>query len=88
MATEDIVIRLGTHIRKRYPRNKRAARLTKRIKQVVIRRMKLEEGATVRLHPELNEIIWKRGVTNPPRTIRVKLKYDEESRVLTILPVR
>jgi len=82
----EFVFRIGTTVRVKYPRKKRAARTAKLIKERVKRHMKLDETVKVIMHPELNALIWSRGAENPPRTIKVRAEYDEEEGLVKILP--
>jgi large subunit ribosomal protein L31e len=37
------------------------------------------------IDPTVNEAIWSRGITNPPRKIRVRLSKDDEDIVTVTL---
>lgn len=82
----EFVFKIGTIVRMKYPRRKRASRTAKLIKERVKRQMKLDETVKVVMHPELNALIWSRGAENPPRTIKVRAEYDEEEELVKILP--
>ncbi len=84
----ELVFRLGTLVREKYPRKKRAARTVKVIKEQVKRHMKLGDSVKIVLHPELNALIWSKGAENPPRKVKVKVEYDEEEEIAKILPAR
>lgn len=83
---KEFVFSVGTIIREKYPKKKRAARTVKMIKERVRRQMKLDDTIKIVLHPELNAMIWSRGAENPPRTIKVRVEYDEEEELVKILP--
>lgn len=57
------------------PMNKRSKRAINMIKEFSMKHMKSEE---VRIDEELNHLIWKRGIRNPPRSIRVKISRDAD----------
>ncbi len=82
----EFVFRIGTIVREKYPKKKRAARVAKIIREGVKRQMKLGDATKIILHPELNAIIWSRGIEKPPRTIKVRVEYDEEEDLVKILP--
>jgi len=60
------------------PRKKRAPRALRLIREFARRHMKAEE---VKIAPELNELIWSRGVEKPPRKIRVRMEKYEDGTV-------
>ncbi len=64
------------------PRYRRAEKAITVLRKFVQRHMKPE---LVVIDPSVNEAIWKRGITNPPRKIRVKLSKDEEDTVTVSL---
>ena len=77
MRTEEVVIPL----RRAWtvPRPKRANRALTEVRRFVNRHMKVREDEAVWIDPEVNEAIWARGITKPPRRIRVRMtRYDEE----------
>jgi len=55
------------------PRYRRAEKAVTVLRKFVARHMKPDE---VIIDPSVNEEIWKRGIQNPPRKIRVKLSKD------------
>lgn len=55
------------------PRYRRAEKAITILRQFVKRHMKPDE---VIIETSVNEEIWKRGIQNPPRKIRVKLSKD------------
>ncbi len=83
---KEFVFRIGTIVREKYPRKKRAARTAKIIKERVRKQMKLEKDVKIIMHPELNALIWSKGAENPPRTIKVRAEYDDEEGLVKILP--
>jgi len=56
------------------PRYRRAEKAITVLRKFVQRHMKPDE---VIIDPSVNEEIWKRGIQNPPRKIRVKLSKDD-----------
>ncbi len=57
------------------PRNKRAKKAVKIIREFIERHVKAKE---VKIDQKLNEKIWERGIQKPPRRVKVKVKKDEE----------
>ena len=55
------------------PKYRRAEKAVTVLRKFVARHMKPDE---VIIDPSVNEEIWKRGIQNPPRKIRVKLSKD------------
>lgn len=64
------------------PRYRRAEKAVTVLRKFVQRHMKPEE---VLIDPTVNEAIWARGITNPPRKIRVRLSKDDEGIVTVSL---
>ncbi len=64
------------------PRNKRAVRAVRKLRQFAKKHMHSDE---VKLDPQLNEIIWKRGIRKPPRKVTVKMVKDKDG-VVTVTP--
>jgi large subunit ribosomal protein L31e len=57
------------------PRYRRAEKAVTVLKKFVQRHMKPEE---IIIDTSVNEEIWKNGITNPPRKIRVRLSKDND----------
>ncbi len=68
----------------RMPRQARAPKATRMLREYVQRHMKVEE---VLLSNEVNEQIWAKGITNPPRKLRVRMVKDKEGKV-TVYPAK
>lgn len=68
------------------PRKKRASRALRLIREFAIRHMKAEGDDNVKIEPEVNEFIWRRGIEKPPRRITVKMVKDDEGVVRVSLP--
>jgi len=66
------------------PRKKRAPRALRLIREFAARHMKVE-AEDVKIEPEVNEAIWRRGIEKPPRRITVKM-VKEEGAVRVSLP--
>lgn len=64
------------------PRYRRAEKAITVLRKFVKRHMKPEE---VIIDTAVNEAIWKHGIKNPPRKIRVKLSKDSEGLVTVTL---
>ena len=64
------------------PRHRRTVRAINLIKEFASRHMKSSE---IRIAPELNQMIWERGIEKPPRRIRVKMVKDKDG-VVTVSP--
>ena len=64
------------------PRYRRAEKAITLLRKFVQRHMKT---AFVVIDPSVNEAIWRKGITNPPRKIRVRLSKDEEDIVTVSL---
>jgi len=58
-------------------RTKRAPYAIRLIRKFVARHMRVEPSQ-VKIHNEVNEVIWSRSIEKPPRKIRVKVvKYED-----------
>jgi large subunit ribosomal protein L31e len=64
------------------PRYRRAEKAITVLRDFVKRHMKPEE---IVIDPSVNEAIWARGITNPPRKIRVRMAKDDEGFVTVTL---
>ncbi len=83
-------------VTKQIPKTKRAPRAIKEIKEYVRRHMTDKSAAEddeekgerkdVWLDYKLNELIWKRGIENPPRKVRVKAIRFEDGLIEVSLP--
>ncbi len=70
---------------KTVPRTKRAKRAIKEIREFVIRHMKADEE-NVWIDTKLNELIWARGIQNPPSKVRIRAIRFEDGLVEVSLP--
>ena len=61
------------------PQHKRTDRVINLIKEFAKKHMKTEE---IKIDQDLNRQIWKRGKTNPPRKVRVKMVKDDNGIVI------
>jgi len=61
------------------PREKRTPRAVRFLREFVARRMKTTE---VSLSEETNSMLWQRGISKPPRKIRVRVVKDKDGRVI------
>ncbi|MCS7102375.1 MAG: 60S ribosomal protein L31 [Candidatus Korarchaeum sp.] len=76
---------IGILLRAKYPAKKRAARAVKIVRELVRRYARLKDYE-IKVRPELNELLWVRGTSNPPGKIRVRVVIDEDEKVATIWP--
>ena len=61
------------------PRNKRASRAVSEVRNQVQKHLKVAIDESVWIDPMVNEYIWKNGIENPPRKIRLQItRHDEE----------
>jgi len=56
------------------PRKKRANRTVNVVKEFLSKHMKASE---VNISPKLNEFFWKKGISNPPGSVKVKVSRDK-----------
>jgi large subunit ribosomal protein L31e len=68
---EERVVTVPLRNLSREPSNKRAGKAMTLIREHLAQHFKVEPGA-VRLEPAINEAIWSRGRSNPPRKFRVR----------------
>ncbi|MBN2880652.1 60S ribosomal protein L31 [Candidatus Woesearchaeota archaeon] len=64
------------------PRYKRAKKAVTALKQFMTRHMKSEN---IIISEELNELIWKNGIKNPPHHVKVDVLKDDEGTVFVQL---
>jgi len=64
------------------PKYRRAEKAITVLRGFVLRHMKAE---SITIDTKVNEEIWKNGIENPPRRIRVKLSKDDEGNVTVAL---
>lgn len=64
-------------------RHKRTKRAVKILREFAEKHMKSDE---IKIDTELNERLWNRGITRPPRRITVKMEKDEDGVVTISLP--
>ena len=62
----------------RAPLGKRAKVAVRIVKEFVMRHVKPD---LVRISPEVNEVIWSKGIKHPPRRLKVKVEVREEEGV-------
>ncbi|MCX8188342.1 MAG: 50S ribosomal protein L31e [Nitrososphaeria archaeon] len=65
--------------------NKRAKRAISVLKEEVLKRVKGEE-ANIVVDQIINQKIWKRGIRKPPRKILIKVRKQEDGKILITLP--
>src|SRR6266571_5087198 len=61
------------------PREKRTPRAVRFLRDYVGRHMKTDEVA---ISEEANQMLWQRGISKPPRKIRVRAVKDKDGRVI------
>jgi len=64
------------------PRQKRAPRAVRILRNFILRHMKIDEES-LKISNEVNERLWSRGIQKPPRKIRVRVIKDDEG-VVTV----
>jgi len=61
------------------PREKRTPRAVRYVRQYADNRMKTDN---VSLSEETNSLLWNRGISKPPRKIRIRVVKDKEGKVI------
>jgi ribosomal protein L31E len=61
------------------PREKRTPRAVRYVRQFAAQRMKTDN---VSLSEETNSLLWNRGISKPPRKIRIRVVKDKEGKVI------
>ena len=61
------------------PREKRTPRAVRYVRQYAASRMKTDN---VSLSEETNSLLWNRGISKPPRKIRIRVVKDKEGKVI------
>jgi large subunit ribosomal protein L31e len=61
------------------PREKRTPRAVRYVRQYAANRMKTDN---VSLSEETNSLLWNRGISKPPRKIRIRVVKDKEGKVI------
>jgi len=64
-------------------RHRRTRRAVNIVREFAVHHMKSSE---IKIDTDLNEFLWKRGITKPPRRITVKMEKDEDGVVTISLP--
>jgi large subunit ribosomal protein L31e len=64
------------------PKYRRAKVAVRIIREFTVRHMKATE---VKIEKGVNELLWSRGITNPPRRIRLEMERDEDGVVFVRL---
>ena len=64
------------------PCYKRTDRVIRMIREFAMKHMKTDD---VKLDQDLNRHVWKKGKTNPPRKVRVKMVKDEDETTVVSL---
>jgi large subunit ribosomal protein L31e len=65
------------------PRYRRTSRAVNVLKEFAKRHMKSSE---IKIDTKLNDTLWNRGITKPPRRITVRMTKDEDGLVTISLP--
>jgi large subunit ribosomal protein L31e len=55
------------------------------LREEVLKRLK-EDGEKIVIDQKLNQKIWARGIRKPPRKLLVKLRKQEDGKILVTLP--
>ena len=61
------------------PREKRTPRAVRYVRQYAAQRMKTDQ---VSLSEETNNLLWTRGISKPPRKIRIRVVKDKDGKVI------
>jgi large subunit ribosomal protein L31e len=61
------------------PREKRTPRAVRYVRQYAAQRMKTDN---VSLSEDTNSLLWNRGISKPPRKIRIRVVKDKEGKVI------
>jgi len=61
------------------PREKRTPRAIRYVRQYAAQRMKTDN---VSLSEETNSLLWSRGISKPPRKIRIRVVKDKDGKVI------
>ncbi|HDP96766.1 MAG TPA: 50S ribosomal protein L31e [Euryarchaeota archaeon] len=93
------ILTIPLRISKSVPRNMRAKRAIKEVKEFVARHMNASEGLTeeeferfasplekIWVDTKVNEAIWDRGIQKPPSVIRVRAIKFEDGLIEVSLP--
>lgn len=93
------ILTIPLRISKSVPRNKRAKRAIKEVKEFVARHMNASEGLSeeelerfasplekIWVDTKVNEAIWSRGIQKPPSVIRVRAIKFEDGLIEVSLP--
>ncbi len=70
----------------RMPRQARAPKAARMLREYVQQHMKVKVDEVL-ISNEVNEQIWAKGITNPPRRLRVRMVKDKEGMV-TVYPAK
>lgn len=75
---EERILTIPLRVVRTVPRTRRAPRAVKAIREHVVRHMKAKTE-DVWIDPKINELLWRRGIEQPPHRIRVKvIKFEDE----------
>jgi large subunit ribosomal protein L31e len=71
------------------PRYKKTNKAIKSMREFLVRHMKIRDGdlKKIKIDKSLNEIVWGRGIKNPPHKIKVKAVKDGENVIVTAVDV-
>jgi large subunit ribosomal protein L31e len=69
--------------RKIKPRKKRAKIVLSRIREEASH---IVRGKNIRISPELAEMVWSRGIENPPKILKMSIRVEDEEDFATVLP--
>ena len=82
---EEQVFNVPLREARKAPRTKRTPRAVEAIRDFVSRHMKAERDE-VWIDPEVNKLLWSRGIEKPPSRARLKVIKFEDGRVEVSLP--
>ena len=81
MSSNEIILTINLRDVKEASRRIRAPYAARFIKRVVARHIKVDEDK-VRLNEGLNNLLWSRGIQNPPLKIKVKVTRRDDGSVI------
>lgn len=82
---EERVLNVPLRAARNAPKTKRGPRAIKAIRDYVVQHMKAKQE-DVWIDPEVNRVLWARGIEKPPTRLQLKTIKFEDGRVEVSLP--
>jgi len=82
---EEQVLMVPLRDARKAPRTKRAPRAIEAVRDFISRHMKADRD-DVWIDPEVNQLLWRRGIQKPPPRARLRAIKFEDGRVEVSLP--